>query len=211
MGFLIINVESGVDVEFEQELPETFANGTIEVIINACSAPGGTIYPTDYVELYELTLTGSNANITGLTGVTDMQFTKSLKSESDDIYLGTVRGGVLSNQLKKLSLDYPIIQVKDKHLNELSYFSLLYVYNENKITSSSRRKIFTGSFFGYLDTESIVTVPQISDNGFVIVEYEFDTSENVGRYKLEERINADPSTLYNEAKIYAETVEPKIV
>lgn len=211
LGFVIINAESGVDVEFEQVLPETFANGTIEVIINACSAPGGTTYPTDYVELYELTLTGSNANITGLTGVTDMQFLKSLKSKSDDIYLGTLRGAVLSNQLKKLSLDYPIIQVKDKHLNELSYFSLLYVYNENRIASLSRRKIFTGSFYGYLDTESIVSVPQISDNEFVIVEYEFDTSENVGRYKLEERINADPSTIYNEVKIYAETVEPKIV
>lgn len=211
LGFLIINAEDGVDVEFEQELPETFANGTIEVIINACSAPGGNTYPTDYVELYELTLTGSNASITGLTGVTDMQFLKPLKSDSDDIYLGTVNGGVLSNQLKKFSLGYPIVQVKDKHLNELSYFSLLYVYNENKISSSSRRKIFTGSFFGYLDTESILTIPQISDNGFVIVEYEFDTSENVGRYKLEERINADPSTLYNEVKIYAETVEPKIV
>lgn len=211
LGFSVVNVESGVDVEFEQELPETFGNGTIEVIIYACSAPGGTTYPTDYVELYELTLTGSNANITGLTGVTDMQFLKPLKSESEDIYLGTVNGGVLSNQLKKFSLGYPIIQVKDKHLNELSYFTLLYVYNENKISSSSKRKIFTGSFYGYLDTESIVSVPQISDNEFVIVEYEFDTSENVGRYKLEERINSDPSTNYDEVKIYAETVEPKIV
>lgn len=211
IGFSIVNVDADVDIEFEQELPEMFDDGTLEVIINACSKPGGGTYPTDYVELYELTLTGSNANVTGLTGVTDMQFSNSLKSDSEDIYLGTANGGVLANQLKKFSLGYPIIQVKDKHLNELSYFTLLYVYNENKISSSSRRKIFTGSFFGYLDPESLVSIPQISDNEFVVVEYDFDTSENIGRYKLEERINTDPSTNYNEYKIYAETVEPKIV
>lgn len=211
LGFLIINAENGVDVEFEQELPETFSNGTIEVIIKACSAPGGTTYPTDYVELYELTLTGSNVNVTGLTGVTNRIGEKSLKSESESISLGTVAGGVLSNQLKKLTLGYPIVSLKDKHLNDSAHQTLLYIYNENKISSASRRKIFTGSFYGYLDMDSIVSVPHISDDGFVIVEYEFDTSENVGRYKLEERINIDPSTTYDEAKIYAETVEPKIV
>ena len=211
LGFNINNIDAGVDIEFEQELPETFSNGVIEVIINACSIPGGGTYPTDYVELYEITLTGGVTNITGQTGVTVNTENRSLKSQSDDIQVGSSFGGILSNQLIKFSLGYPIISLRDRHMSDFFFYTFLRMYNEDKITSQKRRIIFTGSFFGYLDIDSVVSLLDISENGFVIIEYEFDTSENVGRYKLEERLNTSPTITHEELKIYAETVEPKIV
>lgn len=205
--------DEDVDTEFEIILPETFAAGYMEVEFYAALNGGAPLgaSPTRYIELLEIKMSGDNASVTGVTRVSTRDDIKSLLSKKDSISVGTSDGAVLSNQLFTEALEYPLAAVKDRAAEDDSYNSLVGCFNLNHMSSRSKRKIFSGSFRGYVDPDSFIYIPEISDNTFAVIDLEFDSKRNVGRFQLEERILEDGTTTSNELLIYKAQIEPKIV
>lgn len=210
-GNPFIQAEKDDTWTFEFELPTTFDDGFLEIELLACRNAGTqTSSPnTKFIRLLEIDMTGTEGSRTGRTGISTYTLKRSLKAESFDTYLGTIKGTALQNQLLKLSIGTPVTAIKDKHVSE-TFTTLLEIYNRNKIKSSRSRKLFQGSFFGYLEPSDLILMPDISTNKFVILQYEFDTYSDVGSFLIEERLNDDITVTYVERNVYATTVQPTI-
>ena len=194
-------------VDFEFRLPELLDLSYIEIEVPNVpnSAASGA-----KVEIYNIGIYGTSGERLGSTYVVTADNDSSIKSDKMDIEYDLNESSTKSNQFYKLTNGRPITKIRNKFANPTLIDSIGELKGKLEVTRQRRRIIFNGDFYNYLDPSAIVELNGLSNNKFIPLEYSFDTYQNVGTIKLEERFNIFISTTTTEEGIYGETIKPTI-
>ena len=210
----LIPVEwSGEVVNFEYALPTPLPAGVITIRLYASSwgvsgSPGRD--PGRYIELYEINVVGDESNRTGTSYVLDMTNDLSLRSERKDIYVGTWLYNTIANNLRRVTTGYPVVLIDNQVTTGIGAVELGTLVGKLYLYSQRRRIIFNGDVFGFIEPGTFLEIADLSSNDFVILEYSYDTYNNVISLKLEERINSYAITGVSIEAVYKNVIEPTI-
>jgi hypothetical protein len=197
-------------VDFEYELREIPAFGELTVEIYATRNAGTQTVAnaTTYIELRYLDIIGGSLNTSGIIYESESD-TSSLKAETTETYIDTDKFNVNANQLVKLSIGNPINAVRDV-FSAFSWQRLGTLTSWNYMQLNRRRKIFTGELYGFVDSHKYLSIPEISDNYFVCLEYFHDSQRNITTVKAEEIKNQQDDFNTEILPQYINVVEPTI-
>lgn len=202
--FLPLN-DGGIEtVEYELPIVPPDLDGLLEVLfINPSTANNKLEYTVYYADLV------SSGDVTGTTTLYTKDISESLQTEKLNVYLNTLQGQITENQLYNVSDGLTIHQMTDPSV-PLSDITLARIYTLAKMKTLQKRKIFQGSFYNFMDINSLVEIDVLSTNKFRIIEYEFNTHENVGTVKLEEVTNTFIDGVDSTEFIFKSDIEPTL-
>ena len=204
-----IGLENDV-VDFEYELRQIPAFGEITIEVFATRNIGAQTLAdsTTYLELRYLDVIGGNLNTSGVI-YENTANTTSLKAETTDIFIDTDKFNINANQLIKLSINNPINLVRDV-LSPFTYQRLGTFTSWNYMQLNRRRKIFSGEIYGFVDCHKYISIPEISSNYFVCLEYIYDSRKNTTFIKAEEIRNQQDAFNQQILPQYIDAIEPTI-
>lgn len=209
---VVIKGVNGETTEFEYELPKIPAFGEITVEIFAVRNEGAQTVAdnTTFVELYNLDFEGSQLNTTGTSYQTKVVSGRTLKAEKIETYFDTNPFNITSNQFLKLNIEDPIVSIRDTYHGS-GFEKLGAIVSKNYMKSKRRRKVFTGDILGYFDPIKYLSIPDLSNSVFVVLEYSYDAPANITTVKLIEKDNSALPVTQTQSVVYANTITPTIV
>ena len=210
-GSTFIYGVNGETTEFEFNIPEIPNFGVLSVVVTASLNPGGVTPPpsSTFIELFDIDLRGSQVNTTGVSYKTKVVSGNSLRVDKIDTYIDTDTFNISANQLIRLSTEDPVSAIRDTY-HSSGFERLGAILSKNYMKAKRRRIVFTGDIRGYFDPTKYLSIPDLSDNVFIVVEYDFDSVKNVTSVKLIERDGSALPVTQTQNTIYANTIDPTI-
>lgn len=209
-----IQIEGVQDETTEFDYSIRILPGLVEMDVVVAPVNSSTTVGTE-IELYDLGIYGVTLERLGNTQTTVEDDGKSLKAEKKSINYDTSESGTKSNHLFKFSTGEPISGLKNNFIaysgsNARYENKIGHDFGVQEIRQKRRRIIFNGDFFNFFEPSDVITISDISSNKFIPIEYSFDTQQNLGSAKFEERNNAIIETTTTNSIIYGRTIEPTI-
>lgn len=202
------------EILMEQVLPP-IPNGnrfTIKVQIRPSGFySGATVNTSLYATIHSVDIVPNNQDITGTSTVAQRTDEKGFKSDKEETYLNTGNDTITHNTLRhEFSSQLPIDQIKDRSYNDAVWSDLSDMKSRNLLIANKLKRFFIGDFWNFFEPHNIVNIPDLTGNDFKVLEYSFQTKENVGTIKVEEVETSPLSISITKTNIYANTIKPTI-
>lgn len=208
----LIQGENTEFLDFEFELPQIpdYAELTVEIYAARNAGAQTPLNVDNFIELHNLDLQGSSVNRTGRRYDTSVG-TNSFQTEQINTYLDTDQFNINANQIFKFSIGHPIIEIKDRYLRDVTFYSLGSVFSQNIAKARKRRMVFRGDIYGFVEPHKYIEIDGLSTSDFAIMEHSYDSSRNITSLVLEERRNAESLFSQTVQDVFANEIKPTIV
>lgn len=201
------------EILFEQELPAITISGTctLEVAIYEASPSVSPTNTTDYITIHSIDVVPNAQDVSGLSTIAERTDENGYRTDKDSIYLSTGEDTITYNVMRhEFSGTPPITHIKDNLYDASNWRELGYIKAHTALINNKLKKFFTGDFYNFFEPHNIIKVPDLTTNNFRVLEYSFDTKNNVGSVKLEENETTTVAASVSTTNIYANTIKPTI-
>jgi hypothetical protein len=175
---------------------------------------GPTVSPTnttDYVIVHSVDVVPNVSEITGTSTIANRTDEDGFKADKSSIYINTGEDTVSHNVMRyEFGATDPITHIKDRLYDDTTFYGLSEIKAHNDLINQKLKRFFTGDFWNFFEPHNIINIPDLNDNDFRVLEYSFQTKENVGTIKLEENETTTVTASVDTSNIYANTVKPTI-